>query len=142
MTTLSEEKEVLGEVVQDASPEALRRQGRTCASSVAGQSGTSPKSITERVRRAGEVASLLGAMANKPGTILHSQPPTFWQAWDRHKECAAHFNSPLLRALRLLYGCIDVLVVLPPLYLFFWVTESPLRLLVASALIAAIWLFS
>lgn len=115
---------------------------RACArESVALPARGSLASVTQRVRRAGEVASLLAAMANKPGTVLHSQPPTFWQAWDRHKECAGHFGPPLLRWLRLAWGCLHLLVILPPLYLLSWITESPLRLFITAALSAVIWYF-
>lgn len=85
---------------------------------------------------------MLAAMANKPGTLLHSQPPTFWQAWDRHRECAGHFGAPLLRWLRLMWACFHLLAILPPLYLLAWVTESPLRLFIATALVTAIWFWS
>lgn len=124
-------------LVPDAGAQSAQR-----ARSLPLPSPTSLQAVTQRVRRAGEFASLLAAMANKPGTMLHSQPPTFWQAWDRHRECAGHFSAPVLKALRLTWGVLHLLTVLPPLYLLAWVTESPLRFFLTAVLIAAIWFWS
>jgi hypothetical protein len=72
---------------------------------------------------------------------VHSQPPTFRQARDRHHECAGHFGTPVLRWLRLMWGYLHLLAVKPVLNLAEWVTESPARFFVAIAILAVLWIW-
>jgi len=80
-------------------------------------------------------------MLNKPGSLVHAQPATFAQARDRHHECAGHFGSPLMKALRLLWGYFHLLAVKPALNLAEWITESPARCFITAAVGAVIWFF-
>ena len=141
MTTASEEKQREEAVPPDSSPETPRGEGRTCASSVTPASLASLRAVTERVRKAGQAASRVAAVLDKPGSLVHSQPPTFRQARDRHHECARHYQAAILRGPRLLWGYFHLLVIMPVLYLVVWVTESPARFLVTAAIIAAVWHF-
>jgi len=86
--------------------------------------------------------TFLAGMLNKPGSLVHAQPPTFAQARDRHHECAGHFAAPALKLLRLVWGYFHLLVVKPVLNLAEWLTESPARFFVAVALSAVIWFFA
>lgn len=145
MTTVSETGLREGseeEVPPEAALESLRRQARTRASSVALPSPASPHSVTVRVRQAGVAVAKAAVLLDKPGTLLHAQPSTFRQAHDRHRECADWFRSPVLRWLRRAYGWFHILLVKTALNGLEWVTESPLRAVIAIALIAAIWFFS
>lgn len=142
MTTFSEEKAVSGEVPPGAAPESLCGQVRTRASSVTPAALPSLEAVTQRVRGAGQFAAKGAALLDRPGSLVHSQPPTFRQARDRHHECAAHFGVPLLRFARLLWGYFHLLAIMPVLYLAVWLTESPLRFLVAVAATGAVWFFS
>lgn len=143
MTDLAEEVregsslETLETASGDAQPQCAQR-----ARIVALPSAASLAPVTVRVRQAGDLAAKTVALLDKPGTLAHSQPPTFRQAHDRHKDCADWFRTPVMKCLRRAWGWFHLLVILPPLYLLAWVTESPLRLLIAAALITAIWLFS
>lgn len=146
MITASEEKAEAEAVAPDAKPETLRRQARTRAISVAlppeTASATALDSVTERVRQAGEIASKAAALLDRPGSLAHSQPPTFRQAWDRQMECARHYGTPAVRWLRALWGAVHVLLVKPGLNLAEWVCESPARFVTALAILAAIWIWS
>ena len=77
----------------------------------------------------------------KPGSLVHSQPPTFKQSRDRHHECARHYGHSAIRWPRLLWGYFHLLVIKPVLNLAEWVTESPARFFIAVAVIAVIWFF-
>jgi hypothetical protein len=99
-------------------------------------------SVTERVQRAGEIASKAAALLDRPGSLVHSQPPTFRQAWDRQMECARHYRTPAIRWLRASWGAVFVLLWKPALNLAEWLGESPARFAIAIALIAAIWIWS
>jgi hypothetical protein len=142
MTTVSEEKEGQEAVPPEAAPESLCGQVRTRASSVAPPTAASLGAVTQRVRAAGQVASRVGALLDRPGSLVHSQPPTFRQARDRHHECACHYRHPLLRWQRLLYGYFHLLVIKPALNLAEWVTESQARFVVAALIVAAVWFFT
>ena len=124
----------------------LSGQKRACATSVTPGELPSPGVVTDSIRRAWQVASLtatfLAGMLNKPGSLVHAQPPTFAQARDRHHECAGHFGSPLLKLLRLAWGYVHLLILKPALNLAEWLTESPARFTVALALSAVIWFFA
>jgi hypothetical protein len=116
---------------------------RACArESVAPASPSSLDAVTQRVRSAGQVASRAVALLDRPGSLVHSQPPTFRQARDRHHECAGHYQALLLRLPRLAWGYVHLVVVMPVLYLAVWLTESPARFFVAVAAAASIWFFA
>jgi len=122
----------------DAQPESAQR-----ARSVTLPPLPSLTAVTERVRKAGAAVSKAGALLDKPGSLIHAQPPTFKQAKDRHHECAGHIRTwTILRVGRYAWGWFHLLVILPPLYLLAWVTESPLRLFIAAALAAAVLYWS
>ena len=142
MTTASEEKEREEAVSLESSPETLRGAGRTCATSITPPSATARGAVTQRVRAAGQAASRAGALLDRPGSLVHSQPPTFRQARDRHHECAGHYRHPLLHLPRLLWGYFHLLVVMPVLYLAVWLTESPARFFIAAAVAASVWFFA
>ncbi len=128
--------------VDEHEPE-FTAQPRPCArESIALPPRTAPAAVAERVRRAGEIASKAAALLDRPGSLVHSQPPTFRQAWDRQMECARHYGTPVVRWLRALWGAVHVLLVKPALNLAEWLGESPARAFIAVALIAAIWLWS
>lgn len=97
--------------------------------------------VTQRVRQAGQVAARAAALLDRPGSLAHSQPPTFAQSRDRHHECARHYEAPILRWPRLLWGYFHLLVIKPLLNGLEWVTESPARFFVTAALAAVIWFF-
>src|SRR5262249_33430664 len=98
VTTDVEEAEE-GSSLADAQEGESSGQMRACATSVAPDELPSPGVVTDGIRRAWQVASLTGTfmagMLNKPGSLVHAQPPTFAQARDRHHECAGHFGAPL-----------------------------------------------
>lgn len=142
MTTVSEEKEVQEGISPEAAPESPCGQVRTRGTSVALPAGAALTAVTERVRKAGQSASRAVALLDKPGSLVHSQPPTFKQARDRHHECADHYQMWRFMAwLRLVWGYFHLLVIMPVLYLVVWVTESPGRFLVTAVLAAVIWFF-
>ena len=71
-------------------------------------------------------------------SVLHTPPATMAAARERHHAAAGHFPGWLPRAVRLAYGYIH-LSVKAALHLIDWVLESPPRLIVTLAAIAALW---
>lgn len=98
--------------------------------------------VTDGIRRVGQAAVRGVALLDKPGSLVHSQPPTFRQSWDRHLECAGHYEAVMLRVPRYLWGCLHLFVLKPLLNLAEWITESPARFFVAVTLGAVIWFFA
>ena len=143
--TASEEKEEKREVLSDSAPGVLRRQAWTRVSSVTPGELLSPGVVTDSIRRAAQAASLavtFGAgMLNKPGSLVHSQPPTFAQAWDRQLECARHFNALFLRWPRYWWGVAHTFVIKPALNFAEVVTASPAWFFVSLAIAVVIWVF-
>ena len=142
MTTATEEAREGTSLAVPQEPESSA-ESRACArESVTLPARLPSTAVTERVRQAGEVAAKAVALLDSPGTLAHSQPPTFREAHGRHRECADWFRSPVLRRLRMAYGWLHILFVKTVLNGLEWVTESPLRAVCAVALAVAIWFFS
>jgi hypothetical protein len=138
VTDLAEREVGEGGSLEIATPE-INPENAQRARSVALPSGTSLLPVTQRVQRAGaKAASLL----EKPGTIPHSQPPTFVQAYARHRECASHYRTPLLRWLRMTWGWFHLLVIKSLTGGLDHYTESPLAALIVVAIGVTIWFFS
>lgn len=142
MTTVAEEvKEGSSPELRDV-PESTA-QSRACArESVTPPASVTRDAVTQSARAARQAAVRAVAILDKPGSLAHSQPPTFAQARDRHHECAGHFSAPVLRWLRLTWGYAHLLLLKPALNLAEWITESPARLFITAALAAAVWFWS
>ena len=95
--------------------------------------------VTERARVAGTAAA---KSANGKDSLIHSQPPTFHEAWAHHHECARHYEAALLKYPRLAWGYFHLLVIKPLLNGLEWVTESPARFIVTAAILTIIWFFA
>lgn len=121
----------------ETSPESAQR-----AKSITPTALTASKAITQRIQAGGKLLASGAALLDKPGSLVHAQPPTFRQAQDRHHECASHFEALLLKVPRYAWGYFHLLIIMPALYLVVWVTESPARFFVTAAVIAIIWFFS
>lgn len=80
------------------------------------------------------------ALLEKPGTLLHAQPPTFRQAHVRHRECAGHYGHPAASRSRAVYGYGHMLAIKAPLNYIEWATDSPLRGTIHVLLGLAVWL--
>jgi len=130
------------EVSLDPEPGSLHGQERTRASSVTPASSISRQAVTQSARLAGQAAVRTLALIDKPGSLVHSQPPTFRQAWDRHLECARHYEAMLLRWPRYVWGWLHLFIVKPLLNLTEWITESPARCAVAAVIGTVIWIWS
>ncbi len=120
--------------VPETNPESAQR-----ARSLTLPSLTALKPVTERARVAGRKAA---RSANGKDSLIHSQPPTFHEAWRRHQECAAHYEAALLKYPRLAWGYFHLLVIKPLLNGLEWVTESPARFFVAVIVLFLIVWFS
>lgn len=135
-------REVVGEgsSLTDPGPEdtaearAHAREGTSPG--LAGEVGRRDDFAMWLTARKAEIAALL----DKPGTLLHAQPPTFRQAHDRHWECARHYGHPVLRGSRKAYGATHNVTVKPVLNYLEWATASPLALIIHVLLGLAIWL--
>lgn len=76
------------------------------------------------------------------GSLLHAQPPSLHQTWTRHQQCASHYQLwPPVRWGRYAWGAVHV-ALKAFLHTVEWVTDSPIKLLVAAALVAACWFWS
>lgn len=141
MTTVREEAREGSSLA--VSPEINAEAGAHARASVTLPSALpSAASVTARVRQAGELVSRAGALLDKPGTLVHAQPPTFRQAHDRHRECAAYFQLPVLRFARRAWGWFHLLVIKSLTGGLDHYTESPLAALIVVAIGVTIWFFS
>jgi hypothetical protein len=156
MTTVSEEKEVREEVPEGAAPESLRREARTCASSLTPEAATVVADVTLRAHhpyvhaakrvvetsraRAKRAGAKTAQAANTRDSLLHSQPPTFAEAWAQHKAHAGRHEAWLITVPRHIWAVIHMTLkaVLNGLE---WVTATPPRFFIAAAIITvlAIW---
>lgn len=149
MTTVSDNPYVREEgkaVEATALPESLPGQARTCASSVPLPAATALAPVTERARAVAAVAVRAGAkaaeLADRPGSLVHAQPPTFVQARVRHHERARKHQAPALRYPLLVYGYMHLVLVKSALNFLEWVTETPLRAAAAAVLILLVYFWS
>jgi hypothetical protein len=147
MATLSKrevEEGSLPEIPQEpemtAQPRALARASLTLPSPA------SLVPVTQRARAAGMVAARAAGQAaeilDRPGSLVHAQPPTFARAREQHHEAAARHSAPFVRGLRLAWGYLHLLLVKTVLNGLEWVTENPARFLVAVIIGAVVWLWS
>lgn len=142
VTTAVPEEVGEGSLPASPSPDSIAEARAQARESLTPEVAGSSSVVTDGIRRAGQGAVRAVALLDKPGSLAHSQPPTFKQAWDRHAECAKHYEALAVRLPRYWWGCFHLLVIMPPLYLALWLTESPARFLVAAAIIAAVWFWS
>ena len=140
MTTASEEKAEAEAVALESGTETLRRQARTRASSVTPADSIAFEAVTHSARAVFRGGVSVLAALDRAGSLPDAQPPTLRQARAEHHRCAGHYDAPLLRWPRLLWGYVHLLIIKPALNGLEWVTFSPARLFVAVAVIAAIWL--
>lgn len=116
---------------------------RACArASVPPASLLPSREVTQRVRVAREHLGKLAAYLDRPGSLVHAQPPTFARARELHHHHAGRHAVPVLKGLRLAWGYFHLLIIKPPLNFAEWVTETPLRLLGATVLALIVWHWS
>ena len=139
MTTASEEKEEAGQLPAEDGPGTLRREGRTCASSVAPADSIALDAVTQSARAMFRGSMSVLAALDRAGSLGDAQLPTLRQARAEHHRCAGHYRSPLLRLPRLLWAYVHLLIIKPALNGFEWVTFSPARFIVAAGILAALW---
>ena len=127
-------------------PESTAESRAYARRSIALPSPTALEPVTDRARAAGSALALAAARAadflDRPGSLVHAQPPTFARARERHHEAAARHDIAPLRHLRLAWGYMHLMFVKSVLNALEWVTETPLRVLGALVLILIIWLWS
>ena len=141
MTTASEEKQGEKEVPPGAAVEPLRREARTCATSLTPAFPVASDAVTQGVRAGRLVLARSAAALDRDGSLIDAQPKTFRQARAWHHECAGHYEALAMRWPRLLWGYAHLLIIKPALNFLEWVTESPVRLAVAAAVAAVIWIW-
>jgi hypothetical protein len=138
--TLSDEKLREGSAAADeAVPEPnaeARAQART--------SLTQPSSIAFDVVTQSARFLFRGSMSaltamDRAGSLRDLQPPTLGETRAWHHRCAGHYATAVIRWPRLLWGYVHLLLVKPALMAAEWVTASPVRLVVALAVLAAFW---
>jgi hypothetical protein len=78
---------------------------------------------------------------DRPGSLVHAQPPTFAQARERHHEAANRHGTTLFRHLRLVYGYFHLIVIKSSLNGLEWVSETPVLLLLAVIIGLVVWFF-
>lgn len=120
------------------SAESTRRDAPRRAESVPPAAAGVTESDGQRLRWALPAAS--GVLSG--ASLLHAQPPSLAQTWTRHRKCAEHYELwPPVRWGRYAWGGVHV-ALKAVLHVVEWVTDSPPRLLVAAALVAACWFWS
>jgi hypothetical protein len=100
------------------------------------------KEVTQRVRVLRDHFGKLAAFLDRPGSLVHAQPPTFARAREEHHEAVANYNVPLFKGMRLAYGYFHLIIIKPVLNGLEWVTKTPLRLIAALALALIVWHWS
>jgi len=142
MGTLSDEAEREGSPLprvqapeSNAEPRAYPRE------SVALSSLPALAPVTERARAAGAALARAAEYLDRPGSLVHARPPSLARAREFHQGAAARHGAPALRAARLLYGYLHLLLVKPSLNFLEWATETPLRLAVAVIIGLVVWYF-
>lgn len=127
-------------------PESTAEPRAYARASVALPSPAALEPVTERARATGAALALAAGRAadylDRPGSLVHAQPPTFARAREQHHEAAGRHGAPLLRGLRLAWGYWHLLLVKPLLNLLEWVTETPARFLAAVILGVIVYYFS
>lgn len=151
MRTLSERKEREGSSLPAVqAPESTADAGARARASVALPSRAASGLVTQRARAAGHAAArtaergsvLAARYLDRPGSLVHAQPPTLARAREQHHEAAARHNGALLRCLRLAWGYFHLLLVKPALNGLEWATETPARFTVAVIIGLVVWLWS
>lgn len=147
MTTVSDKAVREGSLPVVAQTPESTAETRACArASVALPSPAALEPVTERARAAGASLALAAGRAaeylDRPGSLVHTQPPTFARARELHHEAAARHAAPLLRGLRLVWGYGHLILIKPLLNLLEWVTETPARFLAAVVLGVIVYYFS
>ena len=118
----------------NAEARAQARGSITRADSVAFQAVTQSARFLFR----GGMSAL--AAVDRAGALGDAQPPTLRQARAWHHRCAGHYEALIVRWPRLLWGYVHLLLVKPALNAAEWVTASPIRFAVATAVFFVFWL--
>jgi hypothetical protein len=85
------------------------------------------------------IARLRAALTLPAGTsLLHAQPSSLAQTHTRHKEAAGHWEAGLVRVPRRLWGY-GHLALKALLHVIEWVTDSPVKFVIAAAFLVACW---
>jgi len=147
MTTVSDKAVGAGSLpAVTQAPESTAESRAYPRKSVALPSATALEPVTDRARAAGSALALAAGRAadflDRPGSLVHAQPPTFARARELHHEAAARHSIAPLRHLRIVWGYGHLLLIKPLLNLLEWVTETPARFLAAVILGAVIFFFS
>lgn len=146
MTTVDEEAREGSLPAAYQNPEITADAGAHARASVALPSPTALVPVTQRARDAGRAAARMAGRTaeylDRPGSLVHAQPPTLARARERHHEAAARHGAPLLRFLRLGWGYVHLILVKPLLNLLEWVTETPARFFIAVILGVIVYFFS
>jgi hypothetical protein len=145
MTTASEEtglREAGKAVEPDASPESLRRQARTCATSVPPAALLPSREVTQRARTVRLLLARAADYLDRPGSLVHAQVPTFARARELHHDAAGRHSARPFAHMRLVWGYGHLLLIKPVLNFLEWVTETPLRFFAAVTLCVIVWIWS
>lgn len=143
MTTVEEEV-AEGSPLESAVPEGVPENAQR-AGSVTLPFLASLKLTTQRVRSgaesAGKRAQSAGAKAAKTAntrdSLLHSQPPTFAQAWQQHKDHIGRHEALLITVPRHAWAVIHM-TLKAVLNALEWVTATPPRFFIAAAILTVL----
>lgn len=143
MRTLSDRGQEEGSAPAAAQDQESTAEPRACARAiVALPPPAALVPVTGRARSAGHALARVAEVMDRPGSLVHARPPSLARAREAHREAAARHETAVLRHLRLLWGYAHLIFVKSALNLLEWVTETPLRFLVAVILGAVIWYWS
>jgi hypothetical protein len=147
MTTISDRAVREGSLPAVAQAPESTAETRACArASQALPSPAAPVPVTDRARTAGAALARAAGRAaeylDRPGSLVHAQPPTFARAREQHLEAAARHDIAPVRHLRLIWGYAHLLIIKPVLNGLEWVTETPARFLIAVIVVVIVYFFS
>jgi hypothetical protein len=98
--------------------------------------------VTRRVQAPRQILSHAAAALDRPGSLVHAQPPTLARAREQHHEAADRHSVPLFKGMRLAWGYFHLIFIKSVLNGLEWVTKTPLRLIGATILALVIWHWS
>ena len=139
MTELREEVRE-GSLPETTAPDASAESAQRARSITRGDS-IAFEAVTQSARTVFRGGVSVLAALDRAGSLPDAQPPTLRQAREWQHRCAGHYQSPLIRWPRLLWGYVHLVVIKPALNGLEWVTASPARSAVVAALLAVVWIW-
>lgn len=131
MTTTAEEVREGSFPEDEHDPGSKAEAGARARVSITPPSSIARQLVTDSARGARRLVTSAGAFLDRTDSLADSQPHTYRQARAYHHRCAGEFDHVLLSLPRLVWGYLHMAFVKWVLNLAEWLTESPVRCVIA-----------